>query len=68
MVIIIDLDGGATEDRLFLFGEHFLFDNEEDQISAMDDYESANGGEYNLSQAESDCLLDDFLPSTFLST
>ena len=52
-------------DSLFSFAEHLLFDNEEDRLTAMEYYEDANGGEYNLNKADEDCLLDDCPSSTF---
>ena len=50
---------------LMSFGEQLLFDNEEDWLAEIDKYKVANRGEYNLNQADDDCLLDDYSPSTF---
>ena len=36
------LMGGAAGNSLFLFEEHLLFDNEEDRLATMKDYETTN--------------------------
>ena len=38
-------DGDAAADSLFMFGEHMVFDSEEDRLAAMDDYEFTNRGD-----------------------
>ena len=65
MVLINDDDVDAAADSLFSFGEQLLFDNEEDQSAAMNNYEIVNGEEYNLNQADGNCSLDDCSSSIF---
>ena len=58
-------DGDAAADSPFMFGEHMVFDSEEDRLAAMDDYEFTNRGDYMPNPPEDDHLFDDCASSTF---